>query len=104
MAVISGADSAANPSLVLRLRNNIIDLLPNQFYTFGGTNPLIGTNNLWYGAGPPPPNSPMVNLAANLSSDPLFVDLAKANFHLQPQSLARNAGVDTGVLTDLDGA
>lgn len=102
MAVRSGSDSS-NTNVALRFENNIIDVAPDRIYTGGNRNPLSGSKNLWFGAGPPPANGGPVDLADNLNADPLFVNAANADFHLQADSPARDAGVDTGLGGDKDG-
>jgi len=100
MAVRSGGESKTK--IKLHLRNNIIQALPSEYYTIDNPNPVIGSNNLWFGAGPPPSNR-NVSLTASLNADPLFVDPARGDFHLKPTSPAVDAGVDTGLLTDKEG-
>ena len=76
------------PSLMMRLRNNIIYQLPGEIYLDGNKPQISGENNLWFGAGPPPEQT-----ANNLNLDPQFVDLAGFNFRLREGSPARETGV-----------
>ena len=97
------------PSLMIRLRNNVIYQLPGEIYLDGNKPQISGENNLWFGVGPPPEQT-----ANNLNDDPQFVDLAAFNFHLREGSPARETGVAVlpnnsfaptpGQATDKDGA
>ena len=59
---------------------------------------MRGESNLWFGSGPGPDF-----LTGSIEADPLFVDLDALDFHLQPESSAIDAGVDTGVAYDFAG-
>ncbi len=67
------------------------------------------TNNLWYASDNPAQSSPAQDLPAPevggiAGQDPLLVNLAGGDFHLQPGSPAIAAGVaDARVVRDLDG-
>jgi uncharacterized repeat protein (TIGR01451 family) len=51
----------------------------------------------WGGAGT------IVTGAVNIQGDPAFVDPDSGDYHIGPESAARDAGVDAGVTTDIDG-
>ena len=109
-----------NQNLVDRLRNNIFydslgsghpyithETASSNNYTSCSNNSttsacpwLIGSNNLMFGSGLP--SFPSL-LTGSINENPLFVNLAGANAHLQAGSPAANAGVNTGQATDLDG-
>lgn len=83
----------------LTLRNNII----KGKYTNGGALPptFASSNNLWHGAGAPPPWD-----VSPRSGDPLFADAGARDFHLRAGSDAIDHGapnVSSVVTTDFDG-
>ncbi|MBU0637309.1 MAG: DUF5123 domain-containing protein [Planctomycetes bacterium] len=90
-----------SPSLILRLRNNIIVQPGGQAYLSENSHPelIAGEHNLWFGAGPAP-----AFLVANISADPRFADLSNFDFRLSDDSPALDAGVDTGLRWDIVGA
>jgi hypothetical protein len=55
---------------------------------------IRGSNNLFYGSGAAPRNT---NIANSVNANPQFAGLSQWIFHLQPNSPARNKGVDTGL-------
>ena len=89
-----------SPDLVMELRNNLVLTLPGQPYLTTSTDAALvrGESNLWFGSGPGPDF-----LTGNLDADPRFIDLAAFDFHLQPDSPAIDAGVDTGLAYDFAG-
>jgi hypothetical protein len=99
---------AAPAGLTMRLRNNIVYLLPGEVYLDGNKAQITGEKNLWFGAGNGPGQT-----SANINADPQFVDLGKFDFHLRVTSPARDAGttvlpnnpfvVGKGGATDKDG-
>lgn len=101
----AGAFGMRNTNVGVRLRNNIILELSGEAYVeaaaSGFCSAFSGSNNLWFGVGTPP-CPPTFN--SDLNVDPKYVDpVITRNFHLQSGSPAINAGVNTGILTDLDG-
>jgi hypothetical protein len=74
-----------NPDLKIRLRNNIIVQPRGVSYLAGTRGSIIGTNNLFFGDGSAPSA-----LEESVGADPLFVDAAKSDFHLQAGSPARS--------------
>jgi beta-glucanase (GH16 family) len=84
----------------------------NVFYTYAsgtlgyidweGTNPqanVSGSNNVWFNRGSGPSQT-----SANITQDPLFVNAAGSDFHLQATSPAKDAGVTVATVTrDHDG-
>jgi hypothetical protein len=99
---LSGSSSAfenggANPDLKLQLTNNIAYQKPGQAYVFDWDTRYMpptsrimgGSHNLFYGSNAPRPRW----LANTIAVDPLFVDLERRNFQLQPTSPARLAGI-----------
>jgi hypothetical protein len=61
---------------------------------------ITASNNVWYGVG----NGPSWDTAP-INGNPLFVDPANNNFHLQSGSPAKDAGYNTSstVVRDFDG-
>jgi hypothetical protein len=109
-----------NQSLIDRLRNNLVydSLSSGQPYVWQETASssnytvcsnsdtanacpwLTGSNNLFYGGGA----LPFPNLVSNsLNVNPLFVNLAGDDAHLQAGSPAATAGSNTGQAADIDG-
>jgi hypothetical protein len=90
-------DTSDDPGLTARLRNNLIlAATSDERYVRG---PAAGSNNLVFGG-----TGTIDGATGTLTADPLLVAPASANFHLGAGSPAINAGVATGVTTDLDGA
>jgi IPT/TIG domain len=100
-------NGGGNVNLKLRVRNNIIYQKPSEdyFYDWGTQyNPPVrtiinGSHNLFYGSNVPPPSW----LTDSIVADPLFVNLADRDFHLQSFSPAHGAGINLGTPTDKDG-
>src|SRR5262249_49505708 len=96
--------------LTMRIRDNIVVQPPiggPYWVIFNASgdcsatcNNLFGTNNLFFGQGAPLAN---LNITAGLNVDPLFVNAAGADFHLQTGSPAATAGAITPDLMDFDG-
>ena len=84
-----------NPNLTINVQNNIMYQEGSVPYLVGS---VSGSNNLFYGAGAAPSG-----VTASVSSDPLFVDLAEYNFHLESSSPAACAGTTTSQTADFDG-
>lgn len=87
------------------LRNNLVQIVSGEAYltnsTGGNCSSFSGSNNLWFGGSGTACNS---QLGGNLNVDPLFVSASAANFHLQANSPAIDAGTAIATLTtDLDG-
>jgi hypothetical protein len=93
----SGGISAATPVVVI---NNIFALVSGESYVTSNTHTsvLSGSNNLFWGAGAIP-----APFTSSLDADPLFIDVANTNFHVQPSSPAIDAGTTTSVGNDYDG-
>jgi len=93
----SGGISAATPVAVT---SNIFELVAGESYVTPNTrtSDLSGSNNLFWGAGAIP-----APFSASVDADPLFIDIANANLHVQPSSPAVDAGTNTGVTSDYDG-
>jgi hypothetical protein len=90
------ADSA---NLILRLRNNVV-YQPNgePYIADDSTSSRIqGSHNLWFGSG----NGPGY-LSNNLNANPMFVNLAGRDLHLQGASPAVNTAVSLGLMRDYD--
>jgi IPT/TIG domain-containing protein len=96
----SGAFHVGAGSPAVRLRNNIVYAQKGENYLEpAGTGfKITGSHNLWFGNGSGP-----AHLIANINADPKFVNLAKLDLHLQPQSPAVGAGTDPGIPADFDG-
>ena len=94
----SGAFNAGEGSPGIHLRNNIVYAKPGEHYIepAGKAALISGSNNLWFGAGRAP-----AGLGRN--ADPKFVNVSGFDFHLQPESPAVGAGINTGIEFDLDG-
>ncbi|MFH0793249.1 MAG: choice-of-anchor Q domain-containing protein, partial [bacterium] len=86
----------------ITLEDNIIYALADQTYFMfePGTDSSAFSprRNLYYNAGPTPPWD-----TDSLNADPLFVDAASRDFHLQNLSSAIDAGIATGRNWDYDG-
>jgi hypothetical protein len=93
----SGGISATTPVVVA---NNIFALRTGESYvtTNTSTSVLSGSNDLFWGAGAMP-----APFGSSVDADPLFIDVANANFHVQPSSPAIDAGTKTGVASDYEG-
>ncbi|HTR49974.1 MAG TPA: IPT/TIG domain-containing protein [Kofleriaceae bacterium] len=89
-------DGSSAPSLVARLRDNIMLAKTSaERYVVGTT---TGSNNLVFGA-TGAPNGP----TATVMADPMLVDAPMYDFHLGSGSPAIDMGVDTGITWDIDG-
>ncbi len=86
-----------------RLRNNILRQISSEPYLTPNDRDcsfITGTNNLWFGAGEPPP---CAGLAAQINADPNFVN-APSDFHLRLGSPAIDSGTTIlDLLTDFEG-
>ncbi|HLH37703.1 MAG TPA: IPT/TIG domain-containing protein [Bryobacteraceae bacterium] len=97
-AVLNGG---GNPNLAIRLRNNIIVSRGGVPYVIayeasgrmcadrGDCKGVTGARNLFFGNGGAPA---IPGLTQSISRDPLFIDPAKGDFHLRPNSPARDLG------------
>ncbi len=100
--------NANSPGFTVRLRNNIFYSINGEqylgagFVSHGQPAGLIGSGNLWYGHGSGP--AAPTRLTGNVNADPLFLNPAGFDFHLQPRSPAIDAGSATPVEADYDGA
>lgn len=116
------AYGGGNRNLYLRIRNNLISQVATSLDPSGVPylviwNPTIpngggvcadtdncpwiqGSNNLFFGSGPTPVNS---NIRASMNANPMFVNAAQHDFHLQVGSPAHGKGIDTGSQADFDG-
>src|SRR6185437_15137480 len=59
---------------------------------------LKGSNNIWYGVSGTPSQT-----TGNITVNPSFVSTSTPNFHLQSNSPAIGAGMNTGLVADIDG-
>jgi hypothetical protein len=93
----SGGLAASTPVTAV---NNIFYATSGESYLTPNTSAawLAGSNNLFYGAGAAP--APFQN---PVTSDPLLVNPAGLDFHLQANSPAIDAGINSGVASDYDG-
>jgi hypothetical protein len=86
----------------MTLTNNLVYQVGGEPYLEGATyneRSFTGTSNLWFGAGAGP--SQFTN---SLGLDPLFLDLASKDFHIQQASPVIGAGSNTLFSgTDIDG-
>jgi hypothetical protein len=91
-----------NPNKWMRLRNNIIyGTTVSPYCADSICSGVTGSNNIFYGGGPPP-----LNIPASIDADPKLKNpsFASPDFHLQPGSPAIHAGVPIGGLAaDFDG-
>jgi hypothetical protein len=79
-------------SLTMRLRNNVVQLLPGEIYIDGMKAQITGEKNLWFGVGSGPSQT-----QGNINADPQFVNpqfmnMSGFDFHLRGSSPARDAG------------
>lgn len=85
--------NGGEPSLLVRIRNNVMYQLGNEPYGSGaGWNSsfVSGSNNILHSTGSPTLPS---FLTGTLTSDPLFLDLPLENFHLTTGSPAIDSGI-----------
>ena len=85
----------------LKLKNNIFYTIDMGY--FSSNRIYTHTNNLYYLIntvyGPP---DPLPEDNEIFETDPLFIDISKRNFHLQPTSQAIDAGINLGYNIDYD--
>jgi hypothetical protein len=84
--------NGGEPSLLVRIRNNVMFQLGSEPFGNGGgwdSSYVSGSNNLVFSAGGQ--SAPSI-LVGNIVSDPLFFGASIANFHLQTGSPAIDAG------------
>ncbi|MGH9775413.1 MAG: choice-of-anchor Q domain-containing protein [Candidatus Acidiferrales bacterium] len=93
-----GRFDGSNPRVLVKMQNNIILQIDGEDYFESGTTGVIGDHNLFFANGAPPSG-----LSNSLNSDPQFFNLSEFNFRLRSTSPAINAGVDTGILMDIEG-
>jgi hypothetical protein len=95
-AVAINVDTADTPGLTVRLRDNLIlAKAADERYVRG---PVTGSNNLAFGG-----TGTIDGATATVTTDPLLVAPATADFRPGAGSPAIGGGVDTGVTTDLLG-
>lgn len=77
------------PSISMTSYNNIAVAVGSEQYVSGtgSASSLLGSKNLWSGAGSGPSQT-----SGNVNADPLFVSASSANFHLQSSSPAIGVG------------
>lgn len=92
-----------NPALKIRLRNNIIAQNVSSPYlvALGTADAIYGSNNLFFGNGTAPSSG---LLTRSVGADPQLRPCVASEWCLSSASPARNAGVQTNVLRDLQGA
>lgn len=80
-----------NTALITNLRNNIVHQNAGEFWANGGKAlpTTTGSTNLWWGSNQPLPTQ----TTSNINADPLFLDLALNNFHIQSTSPAKDVGI-----------
>ncbi len=86
----------------ITFRDNIVYAVSSQTYVLieasAGSAALIANNNLYFNAGHCP------DFESNcINANPLFVNVAASDFHLQPKSPAIDAGSNTGIVKDFGG-
>jgi len=69
-----------------------VSITNNIFYNNGNNNDIRGNSTLTH-----------YDNSSNLKVNPLFVDYANSNFHLQSSSSAIGNGIDVGLVTDYEG-
>lgn len=95
---------------ILRMQNNIIDVVTKAFYVGPGQGAIESNNIFWSPSGQVPQWNFVQNWTMSSTSriaNPKFVNPGSKDFHLQSTSPAINAGtmdsVNAGYKTDLDG-
>jgi len=95
---------------ILRMQNNIIDVVTKAFYVGPGQGAIESNNIFWSPSGQVPQWNFVQNWNMSSTSriaNPKFVNPGSKDFHLQSTSPAINAGsmdsVNAGYKTDLDG-
>jgi hypothetical protein len=91
---------SGSPQLFLLMKNNLVYALQGETYLTqsSASQQVQGSHNLCFGNGDGP-----AFLTDNLNADPRCRDVVIKDFHLRPDSPARNAGVAVGIATDADG-
>lgn len=97
-----GAVALATGPVGVQMDDNLIAATSNaESYISGdsGSAPeIVGSNNLFFGAGPAPSY-----LTGNVLGDPMFVNATAHDLHLAPGSAAVDKGKSTAATTDTDG-
>jgi len=90
-----------SPALFLRLRDNVVVAEGDEPYVSAASEvtSIIGSHNLWWGAGAPP-----AYLADNLEADPLFLDPFDGDYRLGAGSPAIDSAIAAGAADDYRGA
>ncbi|HEY4118454.1 MAG TPA: choice-of-anchor Q domain-containing protein [Byssovorax sp.] len=96
----AGQIACAPGTVGVELVDNVVVAASGGAYFSGDTDASLvsGSNNLFYGAGGPPPA-----VTASVLGDPMFANAATFDLHLQAGSPAIDAGVATSAATDFDG-
>ncbi len=94
------SDAAAFTTYIpTRIRNNVVYQLTSENYLGRNGVTPTGSNNVWFGAGAPPSG-----LSGSINTNPVLANIGGADFHLQSNSPAKDAGVSILTLrTDRDG-
>ena len=94
-------DAGSRPSTVILTNTILVSHTVGISATAGSTATLGGT--LWANGRDGGGDGDIVTGTVNIWGDPDFVNPDGGNYHLGPGSAAIDAGVDAGVLTDIDG-
>jgi hypothetical protein len=99
----SGAfnNGGGSPALTMHLVNNLVYATSSESYIASSSSAglISGSNNLWFGATGAAPST----VTASVTADPLLVNPATFDFHLQATSPAIGQGIVTTALFDFDG-
>ena len=98
-----GDAGAFTATIPMHLQNNLTYELPGEAYLTTTTlhacpTCITGSNNIWFGVANAPSQT-----TGNITIDPLLVNPASFDFHLQALSPAIGAGVAVNLASDFDG-
>lgn len=88
---------------IYTLQNNILTNNPTGMFRLGASNFVTQSNNLFFSNGADLGGAAFGGGSGAVTADPLFVNPAGGDYHIQSTSPARNVGAVVDVSTDVDG-